>query len=79
MIVTHFTTLLHELIEEIVIYSRPIKKGDIIAGRQKEGQQIPHRLHIKLKLPQDILRQIKTFLPRDIDFNSGYEMIRGAG
>ena len=50
--------LLHELIEEIIVYSRPIEEKDIIAGRRKEGQKIPYRLHIKLKLPQDILRQI---------------------
>lgn len=51
-------TLLHELIEEIIVYSRPVEEKDIIAGRKKEGQKIPYRLHIKLKLPQDILRQM---------------------
>jgi len=52
--------LLHELIEEIIVYSRPIEEKDVIAGRKKEGQKIPYRLHIKLKLPQDILRQMLT-------------------
>lgn len=53
-------TLLHELIEEIIVYSRLIEKKDTVAGRKKEGQKIPYRLHIKLKLPQDILRQMIT-------------------
>lgn len=51
-------TLLHELIEEIVVYSRPVKKTDIIAGKKKEVQQIPNKLHIKLKLPQDLLQEL---------------------
>lgn len=53
-------SLLHELIEEIIVYSRPVEEKDTIAGRKKEGQKIPYRLHIKLKLPQDILRQMLT-------------------
>ena len=51
-------TIFHTLIEEIVVYTRPLKKGDIVAGRRKEAQEIPYRLHIKLKLPQDILKKI---------------------
>ena len=50
--------LIHQLIEEIVVYSRPIKKSDIVAGKRKKDQQIPFRLHIKLKLPQDILHDL---------------------
>ena len=50
--------LLHELIEEIIVYSRPLEEKDTVAGRRKEGQMIPYRIHIKLKLPQDILRQM---------------------
>ena len=51
-------TILHELIEEIVVYSRPLTKEDKIAGKRKKDQQIPSRLHIKLKLPQDILHDL---------------------
>ena len=53
-------TVLHELIDEIVIYTRPIKSTDAIAGKKRDGQEIPDRFHIKLKLPQDILAQIAT-------------------
>lgn len=51
-------TVLHELIEEVVIYTRPLKKSDVVAGRRKADQQIPHRIHIKLKLPSDILNRV---------------------
>ena len=51
-------TIFHELIEEIVVYTRPVRKSDAIAGVRKKDQQIPHRIHIKLKLPSDILTRI---------------------
>lgn len=35
-----------------------VRKTDLIAGRKKEGQAIPNRVHIKLKLPSDILHEI---------------------
>jgi len=66
--------LLHELIEEIIVYSRPVEETDIIAGRRKEGQKIPYRLHIKLKLPQDILRQMLT----PVGGSSGQKSTSGA-
>jgi len=50
--------ILKTLIEEIVIYTRPVKATDLIAGRKKQGQEIPDRIHIKLKLPQDIISQL---------------------
>lgn len=50
--------ILHQLIEEIVIYTRPVTKEDTIAGQKRENQEIPNRIHIKLKLPQDIFSQI---------------------
>lgn len=66
-------TLLHALIDEIIVYSRPIKDNDIIAGKRKKNQMIPYRLHIKLKLPQDILQTIQD--------GSGQKIVscRGAG
>lgn len=47
--------LLHELIEEITVFSRPLTDKDKVAGKRKKDQMIPSRLHLKLKLPQDIL------------------------
>lgn len=48
-------TILHELISEVVIYTRPLNKKEIVAGPRKVGQELPYRIHIKLRLPQDIL------------------------
>ncbi len=53
-------TLLHELIEEIVVSSRPLSDKDVIAGKRKKDQKIPSRLHIKLKLPQELLQSLPT-------------------
>jgi len=50
--------ILHMLVDEIVVYARPITKDDVIAGRRTKDQQLPHRLHIKLKLPQEILNEM---------------------
>tara|TARA_B100000745_G_scaffold255578_1_gene178226 strand:+ start:4906 stop:6702 length:1797 start_codon:yes stop_codon:yes gene_type:complete len=50
--------ILHALIEEIIVYSRPVKETDTVAGRKKKDQRIPHRLHFKLKLPQEIVADL---------------------
>jgi site-specific DNA recombinase len=50
--------VLHMLIDEVIVYSRPVATNDVIAGRKSKDQQIPNRLHIKLKLPQVILNEI---------------------
>jgi site-specific DNA recombinase len=68
---TALYTLLHELIDEIVVFSRDVKESDPkIAGRKKENQKIPHKIHIKFKLPQEILSQLPNI-------SSGQEMITG--
>lgn len=50
--------LIHSIINQIVVYSRPRKKGDKIAGRKKDDQLIPERVDIYLNLPQNLLRQL---------------------
>ena len=66
-------SVLHELIEEVVVFSRDVDASDPkIAGKKREGQKLPHKLHIKLKLPQDIISQLPNL-------SSGKEMIVGAG
>lgn len=64
-------TLIHELIEEIIVYSRPVEESDKIAGKRKKDQQIPFRLHIKLKLPQDILQHLTNRFGVEISTLSG--------
>jgi len=50
--------LIHTLLHEIVVYSRPRTEKDIIAGRKKEGQFIPDRIDISFNLPQNLLREL---------------------
>ena len=50
--------IIHSIIQEIIIYSRPKTDNDKIAGRKKQNQFIPYRLHIKLRLPKDILQNM---------------------
>ncbi|MCF7846545.1 MAG: zinc ribbon domain-containing protein [Candidatus Gracilibacteria bacterium] len=49
--------IFHLLIQEIIVYSRPVTPSDPIAGRRTAGQKITHKLLFKLKLPQDILEE----------------------
>jgi hypothetical protein len=50
--------LIHGLIYQITVYSRPKTNEDVIAGRPKEGQMIPERIDIHLNLPQNLLREL---------------------
>lgn len=59
--------ILHLLIEEIVVYSRPVNSKDRLSGQKKENQSLPYKLHIKLKLPQEILLNLSENISRVID------------
>ena len=48
------------LVDEIILYSRPVTAEDKLAGRKKEGQYIPYKLDIKLNLPQYLMRDFYT-------------------
>jgi len=50
--------LMHMLIYQVVVYSRPTTQRDKIAGRPKEGQVIPNKIDIYLNLPQNLLRSL---------------------
>jgi site-specific DNA recombinase len=52
------SNLLHIMIEDIIVYSRPINEKDVIAGQKKEGQLIPHKIDIKFRLPQEMLEDL---------------------
>lgn len=54
--------LLRYLIDEIVIFARPLKKTDKALWRRVSWQQVCHRIWIKLKLPQQILANLWHFL-----------------
>ncbi|MEN6378549.1 MAG: recombinase family protein [Methanofastidiosum sp.] len=48
-------SLIHMMIEEIIVFSRPKRKTDSISGPKKEGQMIPYKLKIVLKIPSEML------------------------
>lgn len=52
--------LIHRLIYQVVVYSRPRKKTDVIAGRKKMDQLIPDHIDIYMNLPQNLLRELVT-------------------
>jgi site-specific DNA recombinase len=47
--------LIHDLVYQVVVHSRPKTKEDSIAGKKKEGQMIPNTIDIYLNLPETIL------------------------
>ncbi|MFA7143045.1 MAG: hypothetical protein WC175_03585, partial [Candidatus Dojkabacteria bacterium] len=47
--------LIHMMIHEILVFSRPKRKSDSISGPKKEGQMIPYKLKIVLKIPSEML------------------------
>ena len=52
--------LIHKLFEEIVVYSTGLGPNSAkIAGKKREGQAIPTKLHIKVRLPKEILKEIE--------------------
>jgi hypothetical protein len=50
--------LIHMLIYQIVVYSRPRTASDVIAGVKKFDQFIPDRIDIHFNLPQKLLQQL---------------------
>lgn len=61
--------LLHNLIDRIIIYTRPFNpRFDVIAGRRKDNQQVPNNIIIKLKLPQNLIEELITQTVNDMEF-----------
>lgn len=57
--------LLRLLIKEIIVSSRKVTAKDKLAGRKKENQEIPYKILIKLRLPQEILKDLFQELNED--------------
>lgn len=55
--------LIHMMIKEIIVFSRPKRDTDSISGPKKEGQMIPYKLKIVLKLPSEMLKDLLVTLP----------------
>ena len=47
--------LIHMMIREIIVFSRPKRKTDSVSGPKKKGQMIPYKLKIVMKLPSEML------------------------
>lgn len=56
--------LIHALVDQVIVYSRPVVEGDRVAGKKRDGQQIAYRIHVKFRLPQDMLNK---FAGREIE------------
>ncbi len=50
--------LIHMMIEEIIVFSRPRRKTDVVSGPKKEGQMIPYKLKLSLKIPSEMLGEL---------------------
>lgn len=60
--------IIHMLIDKIIVYSRPVRKTDKIAGRITGRKRfLPNKIEIELKLPQEILNNLATGFGVKID------------
>jgi hypothetical protein len=57
--------IINQLVNKIMVYSRPVVETDRLAGRKKEGQHIPFKVDIVLNLPEQLLRQFKAEYEKD--------------
>lgn len=49
--------MLHALIKNIYIQSRPVTSVDKVAGKRKSGQKIPFMINVELKLPNEMIEE----------------------
>ena len=52
------SSLIHMIVDEIIIFSRPKRKTDSVSGPKKEGQMIPYKLKVSLKIPSKMLSDL---------------------
>jgi site-specific DNA recombinase len=62
--------IINQLVNKIMVYSRPVVETDRLAGRKKEGQHIPFKLDIVLNLPEQLLRQFKADFEKNASTDS---------
>lgn len=73
--------LIHMMIHEIIVFSRPKRKSDSISGPKKEGQMIPYKLKIVLKIPSEMLGDLLFSLSPESKLQAekdGWWAIRGS-
>ncbi len=67
--------LLHSLIDEVIIDSRPVRESDVVAGKKKADQKIPHELYVRLKLPFEMIN-LSLYQPKE---GSHQNRVNGVG
>lgn len=50
--------LIHTLIDQVIVYSRPVVDRDSVSGKKADGQTIANRIHVKFRLPQEMLNEM---------------------
>lgn len=68
--------ILKRIVDQIIVYSRPVTEEDTIAGVRKNNQQIPYKLDIKLRLPKQMLEDFAIraeFEGKENDYNLAIE------
>lgn len=62
--------IIHMLIDQIIVYSRPLAETEKLPGKKREGQEVIEKIHIKLRLPQDFLRELKEKAEKEMDLEA---------
>jgi site-specific DNA recombinase len=44
------------IVDRIEVHTRPVTEKDVIAGRRAEGQEIPHKIALFLRLPKEYMQ-----------------------
>lgn len=57
--------MLHSIIDEIVVFTCSVKKTDKVSGQKKANQEVPFKLEIMLKLPQEFLADLVAKMEED--------------
>jgi len=52
--------LLRMIVDKIVVHSRQVTEKDIVAGRKTANQQVPCKIEMKLRLPQEYLKLLEA-------------------
>lgn len=50
--------LIHALIDQVIVYSKPVEDVGRVAGKKRDGQMVASRIHVKFRLPQDMLNEM---------------------
>lgn len=58
--------LIDMVVDEIIIFSRPLTDKDIVAGKRKPGQVKPYKMKIVMRLPKEMLIDLAKYFEVDV-------------